>query len=87
MVFERSHQLLGGKRAASSLPSYKPNNQPLWVEVIDSECLLASLFNSCILARGGHASYISPPPVLGGLSSSKTVFEIQDHEKESFNPP
>ena len=69
------------------MPSYKPKNQPLWVQVIDSECFLTSLFNSFILTRGGHASYISPPPVHGGLSSSKTIFEIQDREKESFNPP
>ena len=68
------------------MPSYKPSNQPLWVQVIDSACFLASLFNSFILTRGGHASYISPPSVRGGLSSSKAVFEIQDCEEESFNP-
>ena len=75
------------KEELVAMTSYKPTNQRLWAQVIDSECFSASLFNSFILTRNEHASYISPPPVRGGLSSSKTVFEIQDREKESFNPP
>lgn len=72
------------------MPSYKPGNQPLWVQVIDSACFFLWHHSSILSSSLG----VDMLPHLTSTCAGEVWFlplrlylRFQDCEKESFNPP